>query len=201
MRSTRTVASVAALALGLALSVRAQESQPQVFTLEDREVDDALERARALELQGSYAAAGEEYAKLEAILEKKREKDPDARIVTRLAPGVDRSAALVVQDRVRALPEEGRAAYRVLVEPRARAALDAALEANDADALEELSDRYALTQAAARALRSLGAVSLERGDLERAERAFGRLERLESKVEESRRWAYLRLCAAVGARS
>src|SRR5580704_9241507 len=105
---------LAPLALGVALSARGQEASPQVFTFEDREVDDALDRARALERQGTFAAAGEEYAKLGVLLEKKRENAPDQRIVTRDGPDVDRGVALVVRERIRALPAEGLAAYRTL---------------------------------------------------------------------------------------
>src|SRR2546425_194021 len=109
MRSTRSSRAIllVPLALGALLSARAQEASPQAFTLEDREVDEAFERARALELQGSFAAAGEEYAKLEALLEKKREKDPDQRIVMKTSPDVDRGVVFVLRDRIRALPEEG----------------------------------------------------------------------------------------------
>src|SRR5580704_13254672 len=102
MRSTLSL--MVPLALGLALSAGAQEAGSQAFTFEDREVDEALERARSLERQGTFAAAGEEYAKLEMLLEKKREKDPDQRIVTRVAPDVDRGVALVLRERMRALP-------------------------------------------------------------------------------------------------
>src|SRR5581483_7888084 len=153
MRSTRSRALLLApLALGVVLSARAQESSPLVFTLEDREVGDALDRARTLELQGSWAPAGEEYAKLAILLEKKREKDPDQRIVVKLSPGVDRGVAFALRDRVRALPEEGRAAFRALLEPRARVSLEEALENEDRDALEATAERYALTPSGLRAV-------------------------------------------------
>src|SRR4051794_25537612 len=98
---------VPAVLLSLSAVAGAQE-QRNVFVQEDREVDEALERAALAESQRAFEQAGEQYAKLEALLEKKRDKDPDARIVSKLAPGIDRGAALLVRDRVRALPEEGR---------------------------------------------------------------------------------------------
>src|SRR5579883_3235933 len=195
MRSTFRV--MVPLALGLALSARAQDAASQVFTLEDREVDEALERAKTLERQGTFAAAGEEYAKLEVLLEKKREKDPDQRIVTRVAPDVDRGVALVLRDRIRALPEEGLRSYRALVEAKAKIALEDALDAGDQDAVEAVAERFAATQAETRALEVTAELSFEQGDLARAERAARRLEREADEAGVAKRWAFVRLCAAV----
>ena len=198
MRTARWRAlALVPLALGVVLAARGQEAQTQVFTLEDREVDDALERARTLELQGTYAAAGEEYAKLEALLEKKHEKDPDQRIVTKVGPEIDRGVALILRERLRKLPEEGLRAYRTLADARARAALEDAFDRNDADAIEAVAERFALSSAASRALQALASISFEGGDLARAARAFQRLEN-DGDAEVAQNAAFGRLCAAVG---
>ncbi len=196
---------LAPLALGFVLSARGQEGSPQVFTLDDREVDDALDRAGSLERQGTFAEAGEEYAKLVDLLAKKREKDPDQRIVTRASSETDRGVAIVLRERLRALPEEGIQAYRALVDPKARVLLEDALDQSDEEAVEAAAERYPLSSAAARALQILGSQAFERGDLGRAGRVFARLER-DSLREvsggaapaDARRWAFARLCAAAG---
>lgn len=200
MRSTRSVLVLAALVPALVVGVfaaRAQEANPQVFTFEDREVEDAFERARMLEQQGTFAAAGEEYAKLETLLEKKREKDPDQRIVLKVSPDVDRGVALVLRERIRALPEDGLKAYRTLVEPRAKVALEEALETEDRDALEAVAERFALSQSAERAVALTGDLALERGDMARALRAYARLER-QGDAQVAKQAAFARFCAAVG---
>jgi outer membrane protein assembly factor BamB len=176
-------------------AARAQE-RPAVFTQEDRDVDEAFGKAAALERQGLHSKAGEEYAKLENLLEKKREKDPDARIVVRTSELVDRGAAEVLHARLKALPDEGVATYRTLVDARARANFDAALDAGDADALEAIAERYSYSKVAPLALQALGDTALERGDFARAERAYARLERNASSPEMARRAAFQRLSTA-----
>src|SRR5579871_562416 len=184
--------------LALALSAHAQD-RPQVFTIEDRDVEDALAKAESLEKQGQFGPAGEEYAKLELLLDRKREKDPEARFVSSVGPSLDRGVVSILRDRVRALPEDGIAAYRTLADAKARAALEAALESGEAEALELVAERWALTSSANPALRALAASAFERGDLARAERAYARLERSpEASKDEARRFAYLRLLAAAG---
>src|SRR2546423_296943 len=63
------------LLLALTVTSRAQEAGSQTFTLEDREVDDALDQARALEQQGSYAERGDLPRAERVFLRLERETD------------------------------------------------------------------------------------------------------------------------------
>lgn len=179
----------------LSPGVRAEDLK-RVFTQEDREVDEAFAKAASLERQGQWSSAGEEYARLETLLEKKRERDGDLRIVTRASERVDRGASLVLRDRLKKLAPEGLKTYRTLVDATARANFEAAIEAEDTDALEALAERYAFSRVAPLALQALGDMAFERGDLSRAERAFAKLERDATTPEEARRAAWKRLCSA-----
>src|SRR5438477_15276 len=82
--------------------------------------------------------------------------------------------------------------------PSRRALLAGLAVSSLAVALETVAERWALSSSAPAALRAIASLAFERGDLARAERAYARLEREAGAKDDARRFALLRLYAAVG---
>src|SRR5262249_19796057 len=132
------------------------------------------------------------------LLDKRAKDDPEARVVTEVGPGLDRGVAAFVRERLAALPKDGLAEYRSMIEAKARSAFDDALEAGGLDRIEETAQRRPLTRAEREALAVVAVRAFESGDLPRAERALARIETVESSPSERRVFALKRVLASAG---
>lgn len=196
-RSAHPSAPAAALAAVLALVVTAPPASGQhaATTARDPYLDDLLAKAAAAVRKGDHDEAVRLYLEVEAALEKQEKERPDARPTTEVGPGIDRSVGLYLRDEVAALPLDAQRRYRLTIDPRARRALDAALESGVPEAVEAVVARYPLASVTREAQRALVGLAFERGELGRALRACRALEQ-GATPDEARRLAVLRIHAA-----
>lgn len=179
------------------------------FTNRDPQLDALLEQAVLDEGRGDYERAARRYLEVEERLAQ-RASGPSSEAgspLTEVGLGLDRGVRAYLADRVAALPPDAQGVYRATIDPRAREALRAALDAGDLEALEALVARWPQAGCVEEALRALAERAYERGELGRATRALRRLEGparagtdlAPGEVDRARRVALQRLLCALAA--
>ena len=186
-----------ALLLVALLAAPLSAQSPAAYTARDAQLDALLEQALLDEQRGDYETAARRYLEADLRLAQLLLDQPDHSPVTEVGPGLDRGVSAYLAERVAALPADAQGVYRLAVDPRARAALRAALAAGDLEALEGLTSRWPQAGCVEEALRTAAELAFERGELGRAQRALRRLEALLPEPERRRRAALQRLLAAV----
>jgi len=171
---------LAAVASIGAAAARAQEGAEQAtaYLPVDDEVRTLLRKAAELEAEGRVTDAVLLYLRVEDVLAERRVADPTARFVHAAEPGilsVHVGVEAYLRARVAALPGEGLERYRLARDPRAKELLDTGVATGGLEPLEVVATRYALTTHGPEAMARLADLALERGELARAARAYGRL--------------------------
>jgi len=184
---------LAALAAGLAAGQDLAGSG--TFTDRRSGLEIKLEQAEAQLARGDAKEAVRTYLEIEGELAELQRKNPSARPVTEVGPGLDRGLRGYLLERLAKLPPEAQDAYLLNVDPRANLEYERALEADDLDALEALAKRYPLSPASLRALATLAERSFELGDLARAARAYAALAERSDDPSAARRASWCRLLA------
>jgi outer membrane protein assembly factor BamB len=169
---------VTALVACLSLSAFAQEEAlaPGTYSSRDARLDALLEEAATASARGDFVAAVEAYLEVEAQVAKLRAADPQIHPVTEVGPGIDQGVRRYVRDRVAALPADALRAWRLSIDARAREALEPALASSSPAAVEAVLDRYPLSSVVSETLPLLAELAFEAGELDRAVRAWLRLE-------------------------
>lgn len=191
-RSNPWVFSLVILGFALACPEQsyAQKAHPAVTTV-DQTIEDLFSQAARFERQGKFDQAAKTYLRAQDALVERRRKNSQRRFVTKVNERLDWGLERAIADRIQQLPDAGKKAYLLVVEPRAQASLSSALKSRKLDDLKSLIQRYPLAPSTIKAMRLLADLALEDGRVDLAASTYIRL----SQVVPKERALFLRRAA------
>ncbi len=179
------IATAIALCAGGSAAVHADD-QNLAFVQENDRIGGLLDKADDLARAGDWQSAVERLMEAEELLATGgASTDPTVRFVHPSGiDGVFVGVEEAIARRLARLPAEAIAHYRSTVDPRAADLLARAAEGEDASAFDEVHATYPLSAPGITALERVALAAFEAGDLDRVDRALGRLERLPATLTD-----------------
>ncbi len=153
-------------ALNVDEGLRQDNARPEAYIHDSFEAEELIIKANRQADAGAWSEASRNLL---------RTLDRHADRVSRVKPGLYVSISERINQIVTRWPAEGSAAYRRMVEPQARRALDAALDTRNIESLKRVADLYYCTSFGAKAVETIAQLAIEEGDFSLADDAYLRL--------------------------